>query len=112
MYNFILEIMLFASAGVIILLLTRAVPRVEDEGAEHHAPGIVDQVLRKIPLQKIDERLNSLFEKFLRRMKLFSMRFDNFINTRLSRLKKGNAVKEAGEARARLFEELNGENKE
>ena len=99
------------SLGVVIYLLARAVPRVLESGDIAHAPGRFDRLLSKLPLQKIDERINVFLEKFLRRAKITLMKLDNFINYHLGRLRKPSNGGEA-EKKPDLFQKLNGDKKE
>lgn len=111
MYDFLLQMSFFLSLGVILYLMARALPRVDEVAEVHHAPGPFDRLLSKLPLKKIDERLDLFFEKFLRRLKVLVMRIDNAINSSLSRFKKsnGNGTKEN---KPDLFQDLNSDKKE
>lgn len=111
MYDFLLQTSFFVSLGIVIYLLARAVPRVHESGDVVHAPGRFDRLLSKLPLQKIDARLNVFLEKFLRRAKVILMKFDNSINYHLGRLRKSNNVSET-EKKPDLFQEVNSDKKE
>jgi len=110
MYDFLLQTSFFVSLGVVIYLLARAVPRIHESGEIVHAPGRFDRLLSKLPLQKIDERINVFLEKFLRRAKVVLMKLDNFINHHLGRLRKSNG--NDAEKKPDLFQELNSDKKE
>ena len=88
MYNSILNILVFASLGVIIYLIARSVPRVKDEEMPPRGPNFVDKLLKKVPTGKIDETINSSMTKFLRKLRVLILKVDNFINHRLGKLKK------------------------
>lgn len=90
MYDFLLQTIFFASIGLVIYLLARAVPRVDEAGEVIHAPGRFDRFLSRLPLHEIDARINIFFEKFLRRLKVMTMKSDNLINKYLGKIKKHN----------------------
>lgn len=90
MYNFILQILVFSSLGLIIYLLARAVPRVSDAPAPTKTANFFDKLMGKLPLVKIDEGINSFLAKFLRKSKVVIMKVDNFINHRLGKLTRKN----------------------
>ncbi len=88
MYDLVLQLLIFSSLGAIIFIFARAVPRVtEGEGATHPV-GFWDNLLRHLPLSKIDGTLNSFFEKFLRRSKVVLSRLDNLVTSYLNRVRK------------------------
>ncbi len=95
MYNLLLNLIMFASLGVVIYLMARAVPRVNDAGEPAHAAGKIDRLLSRLPLGKIDAKLGALGEKTLRKLKVVLMRLDNLLTYRLNRMKKnGNGKKQ------------------
>ena len=87
MYNFVLQILVFSSLGLVIYLLAQAVPRVE-ETETPRGSGFFDKLMKKLPMAKIDKSLDSFFAKFLRKVRVVIMKLDNFINHRLGKLKK------------------------
>lgn len=103
MYDFLLQSTFFLSLGVIVYLLARAVPRVNEEGETAHAPGFFDRLLTKLPLREIDNWLNAFFEKFLRRLRVGLMKLDNLVNQYLSKFKKPNGASDKKD----LFQEIN-----
>ncbi|MEK7611795.1 MAG: hypothetical protein AAB407_00395 [Patescibacteria group bacterium] len=110
MYDFILQTSLFVSLGVVIYLLARAMPRVEEGAVIPHAPGFFDRSLQRLPLKKIDAWLNSSSVKMLRKARIFVMRFDNFVENRLSHLKETNdRAEEKRESIANLLEHVKDE---
>lgn len=90
MYNFVLQIIVFGSLGLIIYLLVRAMPRVIDAPAPSRPANFFDKLMGKIPVAKIDQNINSFFAKFLRKLKVIIMKIDNFVNDRLGKLTKKN----------------------
>ena len=110
MYDFLLQIILFGSLGVILYLMARAVPRVTDAGEPTHDSGRFDRLLSRLPLREIDARLNGYLEKFLRRIKVFIMRFNNVVDSKLNKLRKMNGrVEKTGDD---LFTKVNDDKKE
>ncbi|MEK7554634.1 MAG: hypothetical protein AAB518_01455 [Patescibacteria group bacterium] len=110
MYDFILQIILFGSLGVIVYLMARAVPRVVDTGEPVHPTGRFDRMLSRLPLRQVDDRLNGYFEKFLRRVKVFILRFNNSVDAKLAKLRKMN--ERASETGTDLFGKGNDDKKE
>ena len=92
MFDFFLQVFLYSSFGILIYLLSRSVPRIEDGHKGVHGADFFDRILAKLPLRKMDSWLNILFEKFLRRSKVFSMKFDNFLHSNLEKLRKDENV--------------------
>ena len=87
MYNFLLQIIVFVSLGLIIYLMARALPRVSDV-EPRRGPNIFDRLIKKVPTQKIDQGINSFLVKSLRKIKVVLLKIDNFINHRLGKLSK------------------------
>jgi hypothetical protein len=94
MANFILQILVFSSLGLIIYLLARAVPRVSDAAAPAKSVNFFEKLMAKLPMAKIDESINSFLAKFLRKSKVVIMKVDNFINHRLGKLTRKNGSSE------------------
>lgn len=110
MYDFLLQSTLFLSLGAIIFLMARAVPRVDESGEARHPGGRFDRMLSKLPLREIDERLDLVLEKILRRLKIVVMKSDNIINSYLNRFKRQNVT--GADSKPDLFKELNGDKKD
>jgi hypothetical protein len=88
LYSFILETVIFAGIGAIILLLARALPRIEDETAAGRSrKGRLARVAKKIPLDKIDDSLNLLLHKALRKVKIAIMKADNLVTEKLKNVR-------------------------
>ena len=95
MYNFILQLFIVLSLGVIVYLLARTVPRITDEsGVSKPTTGGFDKLVSKIPLAKIDAALDSFLLKFLRKTKVLTMKVDNLLNIYLNKLRKKEQPKE------------------
>ena len=99
MYDFILQIALFASLGIVVYLFARGVARAGETASVTHRVGFFDRLLSRLPLEKVDEALNVFSEKFLRRTRVFILRADNWVNSMLSKVKRQNGER-AGEAKA------------
>ncbi len=87
MYDFILQLFLIGSLVVLIYLMARALPRVEEAGEEVKIYNYIERWIAKLPLAKIDHFFNTNFEKTLRKTKVVVMRFDNFLNRHLNNRK-------------------------
>ena len=92
MYNFILQIIIMFSLGVMIYLIARAAPRVGDieEIFKKQPLGDFDKLIAKMPISKIDFILSAWVEKTLRKIKLILMKWDNLLSEHLNRVKKIN----------------------
>jgi len=88
MYNFFFQSTIVLSLGVIIYLLSRAVPRISDSHEINRAPNFFDQLIKKIPISRIDSALNLFFAKLLRKIKVLIMKTDNLINVGIHKLRK------------------------
>ena len=88
MYNFILQIIVMLSLGVLIYLAARAVPRVSETEIKAASLGDhLDRWIKKLPLEKMDAWLSSQVEKFLRKFKVAVLKLDNLLTKHLSNLK-------------------------
>jgi len=85
MYNFILQIAIMLSLGMIIYLMARAVPRVGDEISKPTVK--FDHWFGSLQLEKLDVILSNFLEKLLRKIKLFLMKLDNVTNNYLDKVK-------------------------
>jgi hypothetical protein len=88
LYNFILETVIFAGIGTLILILARALPRIEDENAVNRSrKGRLSKIAKKIPLDKIDDSLNLVLHKALRKIKVMIMKADNLVTEKLKNVR-------------------------
>ena len=106
MYDFLLQTIFFVSLGVVVYMLARAVPRVSESGEVMHVEGRLDRLLARLPLHKIDDRLNALFEKILRTLKVWIMKSENVVDDRMDRLKAHLDHQEKKTESANLFEKI------
>lgn len=88
MYDFILQTILILSLTVITFLFARALPRVEEESAGPGHADLLDHWLGRLPLEKMDAFVNSLFSKSLRRLRVIVLKLDNLIHGWLQKVKK------------------------
>lgn len=107
MYDFILQTIVMVSLGVIIYLFARAIPRVSEASVSVPKRDYVGEVLKKIPFQKIDNLLNSVAAKLLRKSKIVVLKLDNWISSHLHKFKPANGNKET----SKLLENPSEENK-
>lgn len=89
MYNFIFQLIIFVSLGVIIYLFARALPRVENENVSSRQLPLLDSFLSARILDRADNIAKTILEKILRRIKIIVMKVDNFVSEHLGKLKKG-----------------------
>lgn len=87
MTSFILEIIMVVSLGVVLYLFARALPRVDDVSISSQDAKFNSNKL-SVYLEKIDEWLKIVFEKFLRRVKVLLLKLDNIVSKKLNKFKK------------------------
>ncbi len=85
MYDFLVQIILIISLSVIIYLFARALPRLT-EVADKKA-NVLDRVIGKLPLEKMDSAFASFSERFLRKAKILVMKADHLINGYINKIK-------------------------
>lgn len=107
MYSLLLQLILFSSLGIILYLMARAMPRLDERKEVVHASGWFDRVLSRMPLAKVDANVNSFLEKMLRKMKVIVLKVDNLLNQYLNRVRRDNAKKAMiTEEKPQLFPKL------
>ena len=96
MYNFILQTVIVVALGAMIYLVARALPRVPAPPAAGEAAprirtaDILERLMARLPLQKLDAATSSFLEKFLRRVRLIVLKFDNWIHASIKKVKAAN----------------------
>lgn len=81
---FVFTILLMLALGTTLYLMVRALPRVvEDSQAKEN---FLDRWGRSEIPEKIDAALNGFLLKFLRRMKILALKFDNAVSAGLRRV--------------------------
>ncbi len=75
------------SLGGIIYLIARAVPRVSDEELKKN-PSLIPSHGFMMFLEQVDEKFKIIFEKWLRRTRIWVLKFDNFVAEKLKKFRK------------------------
>ena len=86
MLQFIVTNIFLLSLGVILYVAVRTLPRI-DENAMPEKKGAWERWLASGVPEKIDRVLNGFLFKALRRLKVFLLKADNAVNTRLQKIK-------------------------
>ena len=85
MAQFIFTNILMISLGTILYLMVRSLPRISEEPGDRR-PSIVERwVTSDIP-HRIDTAVSFYAGKLFRRMKVLSLKFDNFLTERLKKM--------------------------
>lgn len=103
LYIFLLVFM-FSLSGILYLMV-RALPRIADEPSPEKR-GLLDRWAHSDIPEKIDAAWNSFWFKFLRRLKIAALKFDNAVTKGLHR------ANTQDKAKAIDFKEISGQNKE
>jgi hypothetical protein len=84
MFSFVFSTILMLSIGMLLYLVARALPRVEEE--PHGKPNILDRwAASEIP-EKVDATFNAYLAKFLRKTKVVLLKVDNSLTARLKKM--------------------------
>ena len=97
------------SLGFVVYLFGRVVPRVSDKDIEKAKEQSLFHWLVGY-LEQVDNWLLWLFEKFLRRLRVFIMKLDNVVTKKLGKFKK-EAERQTGFPADTKTEEVDGEKK-
>ncbi len=90
--GFIVDLIIVLCFGAMLYIVARVLPKVDDrkEGSpEYKTPKTL------VYLERADERFKKSREKFLRRIRVVVLKFDNYLSGRLSKFKK-NGEKNGG----------------
>lgn len=87
MYNFVLQIFIMVSLGIIIFLVAQTLPRISETQTVNPAKKKINW-WSSLPFEKIDVAVNAFFEKALRKIKLILMKTDNMVSRQLGKFKK------------------------
>lgn len=88
-YNLIFQIIVFSSLGAVVIILGRALPRIEDESViSRSRRGYFERISKKIPLERLDEAINIFLHKALRKIKIVLMKADNVVSEKLHNFSK------------------------
>lgn len=99
MFNLIPQIILFLAVGAIIALIAKNISKVKRfSNQTEEIPAALkipkeSQFLKKIPLEKLNDKFNGLMEKFIRKVRIVMMRTDTRLQRRLESLKDSNKPK-------------------
>jgi hypothetical protein len=81
---FVFTILLMGSLGVVLYLMVRALPRLAEEPVEKES--FLDRWAHSEIPEKIDAAFNGFLLKFLRRVKIFALKFDNAVSSGLRKV--------------------------
>src|SRR3990167_4883104 len=87
MYSFVLQSAIFLSLGVMLYLFARAIPRVGERVVPSSSSQYLDKLVKRIPLEKIDNFLSGVTEKVLRKSKIVVLKIDNVVSKNLKKFK-------------------------
>jgi hypothetical protein len=111
MYNFILQFLIMTSLAIIIYLVARATPRIDENIVFSKSKNsFFDNIAYKLPLEKIDLISSNLLEKLLRRVKIIILKIDNILTKKLGNFKSVSSSQE--DLRPNLFEKLDLDSRE
>ena len=111
MYNFILQFLIMTSLAIIVYLVARATPRIDENIVFSKSKNsFFDNIVHKLPLEKIDLMSSNLLEKLLRRVKIIILKIDNILTKKLGNFKSVSSSQE--DLRPNLFEKLDLDKKE
>ena len=82
MMMFIFTILLMLALGAVLYLMVRALPRLGGDEPEAKE-SFLDRWARSELPEKIDAAFNGFLVKFLRRVKVFALKFDNAVSAGL-----------------------------
>jgi len=103
MFAFILTNIFFLSLAGVILLVVRALPRVEEDKIKKQS--FLDKIAASEIPEKLDAVLGNTMFKLLRKLKVFIMRLDNYVNKEIKHFSKGAAEKPVQDFKAIVEEE-------
>jgi len=78
---FVFTILLMLALGTVLYLMVRALPRVAEEPPSKES--FLDRWAHSEIPEKIDAAFNGFLVKFLRRVKVFALKFDNAVSAGL-----------------------------
>jgi hypothetical protein len=105
-YDLIIQLAFITGVATIVIIIARAIPRVDSAAASGVAERMVDRVLSKIPLAAIDEISSNFFEKTLRKIRVMVLRIENMVTAWIHYFQDGNnkRTSAAQEKKENLFE--------
>ncbi len=103
--EFIFTIILMIGVGIMLYLTVQVLPRIEEAPSEKK--GFLERWARSEMPEKIDVAFNNFLLKFLRRIKVLVLKFDNALAKHLKKIKP-----EEDKRPTIDFKEISGQNKE
>lgn len=103
--EFIFTIILMVCLGTVLYLTVQALPRIEE--VPLNEKGFLERWATSEMPEKIDAAFNNFLLKFLRKLKVMVLKFDNSLSKHLQKVKP-----EADKRPAIDFKEISGQNKE
>jgi len=105
MLQFVFTDIFMLSLGAVLYLIVRALPRIAEEPSEKK--NFLDRLAHSDIPEKMDAALNSFLFKFLRKVKVIFLKFDNVLSKELRKIKS----EENGAKPAIDFKEITGQGK-
>lgn len=90
MFQFIVTNILMVSAATLIFVVARTLPRLEPENQPEKKNILERWIASEIP-EKVDAALNNFLVKFLRKLKVWLLKIDNFLSGHLQKIKPAEA---------------------
>ena len=84
MIRFIVQTLIMVALAVILYLMAEALPRISDEPENSRA----EKSRAMFYVEKLDTLLKTFLEKTLRQLRVWILKFDNFISRKINRFKK------------------------
>ncbi|MBI5733073.1 hypothetical protein HY967_03905, partial [Candidatus Jorgensenbacteria bacterium] len=85
MFKFLVQMIMTISAGAIVYVFAKALPRINDDESSLRSTSPHPVM---VYIERLDEWLLSFIEKWLRRLRVVIMKFDNAVSKKLNRFKK------------------------
>jgi hypothetical protein len=108
MLEFVFVSILMVSFSAVLYLMARALPRIAEEPQTEDSRGFLDRWAHSQIPEKVDIALNGFLLKFLRKLKVLLLKFDNALSRHLQKVKPEDITKKANID----FKEIAGQNKE
>ena len=103
MFAFILTNVFFISLAGMVLLVARAMPRVEEDQVKRKS--ILDKLAASELPEKLDAALGSTMFKLLRKFRVIILRLDNFVNKEIKNFSKNSGEKASQDFKGMIAEE-------
>jgi len=91
---FVFTILLMLALGATLYLMVRALPRIEEESQAEES--FLDRWAKSRIPERIDAAFNGFLLKFLRRMKVVALKFDNAVSVGLRKVSSDEGSKKPG----------------